>query len=333
VSAPAIDGNMFSNTPESDSFYWTSSTLYSNNRESWFVSFFGGTVASEAKANTEMYIRPVRGDQINTLTVNSEGVSDVLITSTPNKYEGSTDYIKPKNSPDSSTILTAPIKKQSMIFSEWKGCDMTSHSFRTCLVKTNASKTVVANYSSTAYIVYFDAQGGEMPSPHEKTVRHEYPYGQLPTTIRTGYDFNGWYTQSDAGVHINASDNVEIENDHTLYAQWTAILYSVTPLAGSNGSITPAGPQTVNHGDIVIFTVTPNEGYTATVGGTCGGTLDDTTYTTDPITGDCSVEASFTPFEPIPTLSQWGTIILALIMLALGGFSVARMRFDTNQAA
>jgi hypothetical protein len=41
--------------------------------------------------------------------------------------------------------------------------------------------------------------------------------------------------------------------------------------------------------------VTPNTGYTASVGGTCGGSLSGTTYTTSAITGACTVTASFTP--------------------------------------
>ena len=42
------------------------------------------------------------------------------------------------------------------------------------------------------------------------------------------------------------------------------------------------------------FNVTPMTGYeVASVGGTCGGSLSGTTYTTDAITAACSVDASF----------------------------------------
>jgi hypothetical protein len=41
------------------------------------------------------------------------------------------------------------------------------------------------------------------------------------------------------------------------------------------------------------ITVTPDGGNVVDVGGTCGGTLEGTTYTTDPLTQDCTVLAAF----------------------------------------
>jgi len=76
------------------------------------------------------------------------------------------------------------------------------------------------------------------------------------------------------------------------YASGTTT-YTVTPSAGSNGTISPNTPQTVNSGSTTAFTVTPNSGYTASVGGTCGGSLVGTTYTTNAITANCTVSATF----------------------------------------
>ena len=85
----------------------------------------------------------------------------------------------------------------------------------------------------------------------------------------------------------------------------------VTPSApGGNGSIDPGTPQTVSHGVNLSFSVTPDPGYTATVGGTCGGTLAGTTYTTEPLTADCTVEASFAPiiYTVTPSAGSGGSI-------------------------
>jgi subtilase family serine protease len=68
----------------------------------------------------------------------------------------------------------------------------------------------------------------------------------------------------------------------------------VTASAGSNGSISPSGYLTVKSGQTQAFKVTPNSGYTASVGGTCGGTLNGNTYTTKAITANCTVAATFT---------------------------------------
>ncbi len=69
--------------------------------------------------------------------------------------------------------------------------------------------------------------------------------------------------------------------------------YTITATAGSNGTISPSGSVTVTSGGTQQFTVTPANGYTASVGGTCGGTLVGNTYTTNSITANCTVSASF----------------------------------------
>jgi hypothetical protein len=72
--------------------------------------------------------------------------------------------------------------------------------------------------------------------------------------------------------------------------------YTVTPSAGSGGSINPDSAFMVLSGKAAKFTITSNSGYTLVtpVGGTCGGTLSGNTYTTNPITTNCTVAATFT---------------------------------------
>ena len=77
-----------------------------------------------------------------------------------------------------------------------------------------------------------------------------------------------------------------------------AVEYTVTPSTGFNGSISPATTQTIVSGATASFTLTPNTGYEiAGVGGTCGGTLSGSTYTTASITSDCNVVASFSEVD------------------------------------
>ena len=71
--------------------------------------------------------------------------------------------------------------------------------------------------------------------------------------------------------------------------------YTVTPsVSGSGGSISPSAAVSVKSGSATSFQVTPNTGYTATVNGTCGGTLSGNTYTTKAINANCTVVATFT---------------------------------------
>jgi hypothetical protein len=67
----------------------------------------------------------------------------------------------------------------------------------------------------------------------------------------------------------------------------------VTPLAGANGSITPDAPQTVDDGATTQFAITADAHYTIADVTGCGGTLAGNTYTTGPISADCTVNATF----------------------------------------
>src|SRR5690625_2576354 len=72
--------------------------------------------------------------------------------------------------------------------------------------------------------------------------------------------------------------------------------YEVTPSVGSGqGSISPNTPQSVAEGSTTSFTLSPAPGQiTDGVTGSCGGTLSGNSFTTDPITADCTVVANFT---------------------------------------
>ena len=76
--------------------------------------------------------------------------------------------------------------------------------------------------------------------------------------------------------------------------------YGVTPTAEAHGTIAPNRLQTVNEGTSTTFTVTPDPGYSASVGGTCGGTLSGTSYMTNVVTANCTVDAAFIK-NPPPT--------------------------------
>ena len=71
-------------------------------------------------------------------------------------------------------------------------------------------------------IVTFDANGGDV-TPSSKQVTFNAPYGDLPTSNKTGYNFTGWFTEIEGGSAVNSSVVVTISSDHTLYAHWREI--------------------------------------------------------------------------------------------------------------
>ncbi|HEX4943522.1 MAG TPA: IPTL-CTERM sorting domain-containing protein [Usitatibacteraceae bacterium] len=125
-------------------------------------------------------------------------------------------------------------------------------------------------------------------------------YGPITLTVNVAPDAPPSVTNTaiaSGGGDVNAANNTASD-----VATIVPALSAVTPSAGANGSIAPATPQSVASGGTFIFTVTPDPGYTASVGGTCGGTLAGTTYTTNPITTPCTVVASFSVI-PITTFT------------------------------
>ncbi len=78
----------------------------------------------------------------------------------------------------------------------------------------------------------------------------------------------------------------------TVNATFAIDTFTVNSVAGSGGAIGPSS-VTVNYGDTTSFTLTPNAGYGVSSVSGCGGSLSGLTYTTGPITGNCTVTASF----------------------------------------
>jgi len=101
------------------------------------------------------------------------------------------------------------------------------------------------------------------------------------------------------------------------------ILHTVTPLNGAHGSIVPSTPQSVIDGETTSFVVTPDNGYTiASVTG-CGGSLSGDTYTTGPITADCTVITSYVPIPDVAltiddnrAIAQYGNTLIYTIVIS-----------------
>lgn len=127
----------------------------------------------------------------------------------------------------------------------------------------------------TSSVVSFDPNGGTVDT-QEKRVYYGQTYGELPVPVRTGYTFNGWYTEKTGGTKITAETPVSVAANQTLYAQWTAMAYTVSWNEVSNCTITvsrAASPyanastgtltsgDVIYYGDILSVDYTANNGY------------------------------------------------------------------------
>ncbi len=102
----------------------------------------------------------------------------------------------------------------------------------------NNVKTITFTVKAPSRVVTLtlDAQGGKI-SPATKTVTSGETYGTLPAPTRTGFTFDGWYTQPGGlGSLATASTTVSIATNHSLYAKWVGLPYSLTVKEGlANG--------------------------------------------------------------------------------------------------
>ena len=72
--------------------------------------------------------------------------------------------------------------------------------------------------------ITFDPNGGTLNAGDEtKAVQHNGTYGEMPTPIRSGYHFDGWYTEKDGGTKVEETTFMSSRAAHTLYAHWTPI--------------------------------------------------------------------------------------------------------------
>ena len=232
VNEPVVRGwvNIFG--PSSSGGYAIS--MYDNNfMHTINTSDYGGAGEYEV----HVYVWDVNGNEsagrstgkftaakMYTITYNSNGGSHA-----PN----SQTKIDNKDLTLSQTILTRP----GYIFWGWADNNPNADN-----ATYPAGGTFTGNYSTTLYAVwkpatynvYFDAIGGTVDT-QSKSVTYLSTYGDLPTPIRKGYTFMGWYTNSSGGDCITNSSSVQITSDQTLYARWEQAFYSI--VYDTNGGI------------------------------------------------------------------------------------------------
>lgn len=150
-------------------------------------------------------------------------------------------------------------------------------------VTITAPLTLFARWTPATYTVTFNANGGSTPSPAGKAVTFDAAYGPLATTTRSGYTFNGWFTEPSGGLPISATTLVDDAENHTLFAQWTPDNYTITFDANGGTTAVPATREVTYDAAYGPLATTTRSGYifsgwfTAASG---GSQVNDTTTVT-----------------------------------------------------
>lgn len=112
-----------------------------------------------------------------------------------------------------------------------------------------AKATCTVTPASVTYPVTFNPNGGTV-NTKSKNVTIGKTYGTLPTPTRTGYDFDGWYTQKTDGTKVDDNTTVTTAADHTLYAHW-----HLTPAQAPKNVTLTMNPTTGDYGERIFHKV------------------------------------------------------------------------------
>ena len=106
--------------------------------------------------------------------------------------------------------------------------------------------------------ITFDAQGGTAVSS-AKTVNKR--LADLPSTTKSGYTFEGWFTSAQGGTKVTTSKVYEA--DTTLYAHWREDVkhpITIKPVEGENGKV-EVNISSAKRGTKITIKIDPKKGF------------------------------------------------------------------------
>lgn len=188
--------------------------------EGWYTEATGGTkITSPYMPTSDITLYAHWTAKTYTITFNpGEGtVSPTTKTVTYNQTYGT---------------LPTPTR-EGYDFNGWK--DFNGNTIKeTDKVNITENATLIASWLGTEYTVTFDPDRGQVNTT-SKQVRNEGKYGELPTPIKQGYIFKGWYNSNNQ--KIESTNTVNLTANETLSAKWEAKTYTITFDAGENGIV------------------------------------------------------------------------------------------------
>ena len=178
------------------------------------------------------------------------------------------------NITSSDITLTNPTKT-GYTFKGWSGTGLTGADNKsvTILAGSTGDRSYTANWTANTYTVTFEKNAADATlGTASKNVTYGETYSDLPTPVRAGFNFAGWFTAAAEGEKIESSNVCMTANDHTLYAHWTAKEIPALKIT--------ATPNTLRGGGKVTLTVdAPKDAGTITVKYKAASSGDETTLT------------------------------------------------------
>jgi uncharacterized repeat protein (TIGR02543 family) len=289
----------------------------------WYSSSTGGTYYGRGGdpytviGNVVMYAMWVQGN-VQTYTINFNANGGTVSPSSMSPISGT------------QIILPTPVRN-GYIFDGW----FSSISGGTKYGNAGDSYTVTGSLTMFAqwtavpagsYVITFNANGGTVATPY--TIGTSGSAITLPTPVRSGYTFNGWFSAAAGGTKYgNAGANYTVTGHVTMYAQWTQLVtYTVTFNANSGyfydeiyGSTTYSLTESGYSGKEITLPTPTRSGYQFSgwyTGSFSGGVVTFGTKVGD--AGD-----SYTITSTITLYARWVQVFTIAFMNGAGGYNPA----------
>ncbi len=167
---------------------------------------------------------------------------------------------------------------------------VTSHT----ITNVTADHTIDASFAINTYTVTATAGSNGTISPSGAVSVNHGSDQSFTITPDVGYFIADVFVDSVSVGPVASHTFTNVTENHTIEATFAIITYTITATAGANGTISPSGAVSVNHGSDQGFAITPDVGYHVAdvlVDGVSIGTV--TSHTITNVTADRTIDASF----------------------------------------
>ena len=170
-------------------------------------------------------------------------------------YGAGNGVITAKYTADNVTLPTPT--KAGYTFDGWYTTQNGENKVENSYIPTN-NVTLFAKWTANKYTITFNPGQGNT-STTSKEVTYDQTYGELPTSTRVGYNFNGWYN---GNTKITENDTVKITENTELVAKWIGATYTITFDAGEGATLDTQTKQVTNENAYGELPIPTKEGYT-----------------------------------------------------------------------
>ena len=197
--------------------------------EGWFTAVTGGTevtTSTPINANMTLYAQWT----LITYTITYNLNSGVQASNSPTSF----------NITSAAVTLPTPTRAGYVFCGWYLNSALTGSPVTYIPTGSTDDKTYWAKWDQM-FTVTFDPQDGTV-NPASGTTGCGRTLASLPTPIRTGYIFNGWFTATTGGTQVTTS--TVFDANSTIYAQWSSpytVMFdtnggTVTPTTGTTGT-------------------------------------------------------------------------------------------------